>query len=62
MLPLVEWTTGFLPESVSEHLEFEPEEPDDKDSTEPEDKEADNNQATADAGRGTISRDGADAG
>ena len=27
MMPLVSWGAGFLPESVSEHLDFEPEDP-----------------------------------
>lgn len=41
MMPLVEWTVQFLPESVAEHLEFSPEED--------EGEEADENQAPAEA-------------
>ena len=26
LMPFVEWSSGFLPENVSEHLEFDPQE------------------------------------
>ena len=38
ILPLVEWSAGLLPETVSEHLDFEPESGTDEDGKE-EDKE-----------------------
>jgi membrane protein required for colicin V production len=34
MLPLVDWTAAFLPESVSEHLDFEPGEDEEKEPEE----------------------------
>ena len=40
MMPLVEWTAGFLPDSVEEHLDFEPEmEKDEKKSDKDKDLE-----------------------
>ena len=39
MMPLVEWAGGFLPETVHEHLDFEPEE-DEKTSNQEEDEPA----------------------
>ena len=34
LMPFVEWSSGFLPENVSEHLEFDPPEPSEKDEAE----------------------------
>lgn len=35
LLPLAEWAGGFLPETVSQHLDFEPEEPPAKEKDKP---------------------------
>ena len=39
MLPLVEWSAGLLPESVSEHLDFEPGEEEDEEEEGQQEKE-----------------------
>jgi membrane protein required for colicin V production len=41
VLPLVEWASSFMPETISEHLDFEPDQP--------EESEDDQNQTPADA-------------
>jgi len=48
MLPLVEWSAEFLPESASKYLDFEPEIEDEEDE-EADEEEADENQAAAEA-------------
>ena len=42
MMPLVAWTAGYLPDSVVEHLEFEP-------KTEEDEKKSDKDQASGEA-------------
>ena len=39
MLPLADWTAGFLPESVREHIDFEPEEEKPADNKKPGEKD-----------------------
>ena len=43
MMPLVEWSAGLLPETVSEHLDFEPE--DEEGGAEEDEKEKESGQA-----------------
>ena len=45
MLPLVDWASGYLPDTIGEHLDFEPGEPVD----ETDDEKEDENQRPADA-------------
>lgn len=41
MMPLVDWSVSLLPESVSEHLDFEPGDDEEEESAETEEKEQD---------------------
>lgn len=38
LMPFVEWSSGFLPENVSEHLDFEPQEQADEDDAQEKDE------------------------
>jgi len=57
LLPLVEWSRGFLPENVSEHLEFDPPEESAKEDVEEDVEEAGEAADQGDMGENSIETD-----